>query len=524
MPGQKTVEEHEAWRHLLSGCRHPPPSLIQWDPSPTYSEDRDRPESAKPVVASLVRAAGKQADGTTRPVRVRPTLQPSTWGLGYTALLQEGARTENVVSITTSNALDKQPFGFKKEKDLEFWLSQQYGQLINRCASTWNNSKGPAANPILWCQQELKYRHWSGELRQAFLDLSVRRNDKPLSFVELKHGLRLPHRSFDILDSLARCESAIWVKIDAQTAVHVADGLVTPTKPHAPCEPTDADETVQPYAAGYLRECPGNAIHPPAVAIVALTPQQASALTLLSKGPAYSWVTSLQHGSISNGDRFVATFLEWDKVPDVSLRSGDHQACFYFGQSSGVNGNGLPIRTQPHWPPLDSYDACPPLHTPALPRPPHPKSSSRSRQPAATTHDLPASPLPPQPKFSSRSRRQAVHTHNLEDTPMAKFTRGEGVAVVGRLFESLDVREDAEQGATSSSALHQSPAHVPASPLGLLAGNAFLNNTEQGRQCGWPQSTNKVLSTPRVGPLNPASRLRAAEATAHTPTRPSRHT
>ena len=152
-----------------------------------------------------------------------------------------------------ANELSHPPFTFKYESELETWFMKQFNALMDHIMAMWERPGQSICPPISWQQQNMEYRHYSGDLRQAMMDISIRVEDEVLTSGELKHGLRLTQSHFDALDNLRKRDVALWVRpynpgVDSKTHMGTDGkrlpatklqtnfyhcGLVTPTQKSA---------------------------------------------------------------------------------------------------------------------------------------------------------------------------------------------------------------------------------------------------------------------------------------------------
>lgn len=457
-----------------------------WAAGSTYGQSSSRTEIAKPVVASAIRAAGKQINGTTVSVRIRPSLDPLSWGAGYTKLLRESqSETLGITGSVLANSLMDQTYPFISESDLEiWWFGKQHNRLLDEFASHWGSTHRIES----WSQHSLRYRHWSGNLRNAVLDVSIRGKMRELSLCELKHGLRFSQDMFDELDSLAGYEFAIHLK----TTESKKDTTFFPQGPVTPRAVQEEDEENYDIYLGANLDMGGAEGSVPVVG--ELTTRQSSALKLLSESPCYGWVAGLRRSCASNGDRWVATLLDWrGQSNPEDFGDGYRRACILYGQSVGLDTLGRPIAVSSDWGKPSSRNV---------------RRPKAARAPGATVHPPPLARLGIKPAHPYDPIRQQDAICALlfgDDAMHSDIDATPDMQAVVLKMEQLSLAADDEE------------PHPPPSLFALLLGDAYQAFKDPAGQCSWPLATSEVELTPEaVCTVTPAS----AEALA-TPTHPT---
>lgn len=337
----------------------------QWE-SPSYDSTKTRVGEARPIVASALRAMGKRKDGYTHSVRVRP----GSLGLcsrGYLELLEDlGDATLGEAGAFLADQLSNCPFKFKYEVDLECWFIRRCGVLMDHLMTMWEPAGQSPSPPLSWQQQTMVYRHHTGGMRSAAMDISIRRGERVLTSSELKHGLRLTPAHFDALDGLRTREVALWVRPfypDAAPSTNsdpdgkgaatsrlktsfYHHGEVIPIQRGAvgersiPAVSSRAENTVpdhEMFKFWFADSWDGRSgdfctssrpVRRNSFDGAKLTKMETAALQLMTEALCYGWLSRSERGTTWNGDRWVldpqgAIDLEAGKQPNVRRYCGD---------------------------------------------------------------------------------------------------------------------------------------------------------------------------------------------------------
>ncbi|EKC97934.1 hypothetical protein A1Q2_07731 [Trichosporon asahii var. asahii CBS 8904] len=414
-----------------------------------------------------------------------------------------------------ANELSHPPFTFKYESELETWFMKQFNALMDHIMAMWERPGQSICPPISWQQQNMEYRHYSGDLRQAMMDISIRVEDEVLTSGELKHGLRLTQSHFDALDNLRKRDVALWVRpynpgVDSKTHMGTDGkrlpatklqtnfyhcGLVTPTQKSA----VVGERGVQVLVCRWPRSTSGrlpfelrdgdvsNARGP------RLSPLETAALQLITETPCYGWLSRSERGSTWNGDRWIATVLDPHGTIDLKPGAKPKPPQIFWGQSLGLKQHG-------------------------------PQMSS-SNVPDSGTASGPTMSGKRHMKSTISSRRKATTSRLHEDADLDAVTEEMRIMAVEQRMESKAsaVLDIFTQPSPDSEAMQSSPVDEPPSFLAQLLGDAYLAHKTNSRSVeSWPSATQPVKPTP--GPARPPGDPSLRTSTG-TPSRaPSRRT